>query len=246
MDVSDILYTPLDVPPCPDFDVAKLRQWIANLPTQETVAASGDQFRVQIVKEINTAKASLNSWYPWNTVWVKQDNIWLNGFEKEFPQVARYMYEAFGLTNDEIPIINLLPLKNDFAGIGFWHSDPDELGLRLYLENDCGSDTSVLFKPFVEKHYSRIELGQLPRDGKTDLLQQDVMHEVVTPPGRSATFINNLSAMHAVNTKTPGNPRIAVIIGVQRKYMTLNKINDLIIRSANKFKDQAVIWTPPK
>ena len=77
---------------------------------------------------------------------------WLNDFNKKFPELSRYMHEAFNLKEDELESILLLPMNNDITGYGFWHNDGDKAGYRMYLNNDVGS----LFLRKTKKPYEFI------------------------------------------------------------------------------------------
>ena len=57
-------------------------------------------------------------------------------------------------------------------------------------------------------------------------------------------FLNNVRSVHATNTITPNGTRIATIVTGKfgkRKEMQ-EKIESLVIRSAKKYKDYAVLW----
>ena len=191
MDITDILYTPLDIPPLPQFDISDIKAWIAKNQSQE-------------VSHEKDASQLLGNRYPWNIVYARQDTQWLNGFSQQFPELAKFFYEAFGLDENDLEVVCFLPLRTDFEGIGFWHADPDESGLRLYLENSDAENADLLIKPTTKKFNSRKELGVIPRTGICDKVQQDVMHTVVPVPGPQANFLNNINAVHAVNTANLG------------------------------------------
>lgn len=234
MDVTDILYTPLDLPPFPKFSTDELREWIVSCHSKQTVHNNLD------------ASKHLGFMYPWNVTYAKQDGKWLNEFNSQFPALSKFFHEAYGFEDADLDTVCILPLRQDFTGTGFWHSDQDPLGLRMYLENENVEGASLLIKPLSKKYKTRDELGILPRFGSSEKVQNDVVYEVKSPVGASSHFLNNMSCVHAVKSNDVNLRRIAVVVGIKRQYNTDSRINELILRSAEKFKDSAIFWTEPK
>ena len=234
MDITDILYTPLDIPPFPKFSTDALRDWIKQTHEKQSVHHELD------------ASRHLGSLYPWNVTYAKQDGRWLNDFEKLFPELSKFFSEAYGFEDSDLYTICILPLKQNFTGVGFWHSDQDPLGIRMYLENEDVDSASLLIKPLTKKYNSRMEVGLIPRFGESEKIQSDVTYEIKSPKGASSHFLNNMSCVHAVKSNKEDLRRIAVVIGIKKQYNTDQRLNDLILRSAYKFKDSVVMWTPPK
>jgi hypothetical protein len=61
-------------------------------------------------------------------------------------------------------------------------------------------------------------------------------------------YLNNVRAVHAVNTKTTGALRIAVIVGVDltKNNKLKDHINSLVVESAKKYSDYALYWDQTK
>lgn len=234
MDVTDILYTPLDIPPFPKFSTDALRDWIHQCYEKQSIHNNLD------------ASKHLGSLYPWNVTYAKQDGKWLNNFENLFPELSKFFSKAYGFEDIDLDTVCILPLKHDFTGVGFWHSDQDPLGIRMYLENEDVDGASLLIKPLTKKYSSRAELGLIPRFGNSEKIQNNLVYEVRSPKGVSSHFLNNMSCIHAVKSDKVDLRRIAVVVGIKRQYNTDEKINELILRSAKKFKEFAVFWTAPK
>jgi hypothetical protein len=59
-------------------------------------------------------------------------------------------------------------------------------------------------------------------------------------------FINNIRAVHAVYTAEPGKMRISfsVTVNVPIRLMP-RSLQEVIVRSAEKYSDHALLWTPP-
>lgn len=236
-EVLNILYTPLDIPETPEFDYAKLVAW-AKSSTDQQVAGRRD-----------ASKVTDPTNYPWNIVYAKLEGQWHKGFQQQFPQLAEYFSSAYGLDPAQIKNIVLLPVKDNFIGTGFWHSDPDESGLRMYLEND-EIDNFLLIRPTTVPYNQRPEGRIIAADGTAADVQTNVEHSVRLLKRNQGFFINNVRAVHAARTNNSKNKRIAVIISLLGRGSPLSSATDatkqLIIDSAKKYKDYSVYWTPPQ
>ena len=227
----DILYTPIDAPPVPKFEIDKFINWCKNNgPVQD------------IFNRKDASKQIDPKLYPWNIAYAKAAGRWQSDFCEQFPELADYFSQAFGLNEKDVLEIILLPVKSEFAGLGFWHSDPDENGLRMYLENQDTED-SLLIRPTKEPHTSRPNVV-VNRQGTSSHVQ-DKEYSAKIISNQQVFFLNNLRAIHAVKTNKPGALRIAVIIGGLGSMQTMKpELKDLIVRSAQKYSDAAIMWTP--
>ena len=227
----DILYTPLDVAPVPKFDVDKFLAWCKdNGPVQD------------ISNRKDASKQTNSNIYPWNIAYAKSGGKWHSDFCKQFPKLANYFNEAFELTDNDVSEIVLLPVKQGFSGLGFWHSDPDEHGLRFYLANEDTED-SLLIRPTKEPYTKRPSI--VVNKIEPSLHVQGIEHvaKIVSP--QQAFFLNNVRAIHAVKNNKPDALRIAVIIGGLGPIANMRKsLQELIVRSAEKYSDAAIFWTP--
>ena len=140
----------------------------------------------------------------------------------------------------------ILPIKKDYTGATYWHADPDEVGLRLYLENNETDNDFLLIKPTTERNGSRDELGHVPEDGITNKVQE-IIHSAKIPKSTRGFYINNVRAIHTVNVESPDLKRVAVLLitGKSAKNFPA-KAADLILKSAEEFSDYAIKWTEPK
>jgi hypothetical protein len=243
MNAIDILYTPLDTPEVPDTDIEKLLDWVRkHSPVQE----------VQNRRDASQ-NANLENGYPWSIIYPRLNSEWQFNFDQEFSELATFFYSAFGLKEEDVNKIIMLPLKSEFTGQGFWHSDPDEHGLRMYIENQEPEDF-LLIKPTIEPYGRRPDF-RLETNFQNAPLQDKTFSATLKSPTQ-AFFINNIRGVHAVNTSRPGIFRIAVIISVAEtaKYsmrptswnMGWSKdLNDFVVKSAEKFKEHAIYWPKP-
>lgn len=226
MNIFDILYTPLDLPEMPKIDLPKLRTWISDYKDRQEIDNRGD-----------FSKVLPNPDYPWDIIYARTKHGWYNDFDKLFPDFAEYSIQGFGLDPSDIHDIILLPIKHTFTGLGFYHSDLDEYGLRFYLENN-ETENFLYIKPTTKPYITRDQLlaGQQ---------FQDIEHAARLLKPNQAFFINNVRAVHAVNSTELSPTRIAVIVSVL-KPLAQHKLKELIINSAKKFSEHTILWTHPK
>lgn len=231
MNALDILYTPLDTPQVPETDIPKLLNWIKeNSPSQNFLD------RKDSSRDPNVPKSN----YPWNIIYPKRNNIWQYNFDTTFPVLAKFFSAAYGLENDDVSTVVLLPVKPEFAGTGFWHSDPDQHGLRMYIENQ-ETENFLLMRPTVEPYNTRPQFGVDQIFTNTPLQNKTISATLLA--NNQTFYINNTRAVHAVNTANPGVVRIAVIVICIDTPKVTAHVNDLILKSAEKFKEHAVLWS---
>jgi len=185
--------------------------------------------------------------YPWNLtvayfkLFDEKEPGWLGNFDQEFPELSKYIYESFNLSIDDVGLIIFLPIKQGHTGLGFWHNDPEWYGLRHYFAFDNPDKNKLLMKR-TKIDYDERPNFTLPID-ENEYLQDETIECKILSPTQSF-FLNNLRSVHATNTIEPDGSRIAVIITGKfgkRKEMQ-EKIESLVIRSAEKYKDYAVLW----
>lgn len=107
MDPLDILYTPLDTEPIPNFDMSKLIDWISK--NQQQVVATRKDASLITPREL----------YPWDITYPMTYNIWRGNFNILFPELAKFFYTAYNLEEKDLVTIVLLPIRSDFVGTGF-------------------------------------------------------------------------------------------------------------------------------
>ena len=231
--INEILYTPIDSEPVPNYDLNKLLDWVKNHQAQELA-----------VRRDSSKHETLANVYPWDIVYPKHNGKWKFDFKEEFPEIANYFSSAFKLNEKDINSVVLLPIKNNFTGTGFWHNDPDPYGLRIYLENEEPGEF-LLIKPTVEPYNEHRSFGPGSVDPVIPNIKlQNVIHSAKLKNSRQVFYLNTTRAVHAVQVPQLGKLRIAVIVTVFGNADINNHLNNLICTSADKFSEHALYWHP--
>lgn len=233
MNALDILYTPLDTPSVPKTDITKLLAWIESYRKTQVHPNRLDASKI----------TEVSSTYPWNLVYPRINNNWCHDFTTEFPELTDFFSSAYKIRESEINNIVLLPVRSDFAGLGFWHSDPDTAGLRCYIENQEEDNNFLLIRPTITPYDSRPNFGILDSTFSETPLQNITLSAKLREPNQTF-YLNNVRAVHAVNTPTVGALRIAVIIAADITKVR-DHINNLVVESAKKYSDYALYWKQP-
>ena len=233
MTTNDICYTPLDVSNAPDYSIDDVKTWITE--NTETLQQCVDD----LCKRGLSGQKDVDK-YPWQLVFAYWNEYggWLNDFDKKFPELSKYMHEAFNLKEDELESILLLPMNNNVTGYGVWHNDGDRAGYRMYLNNDVGS----LFlrktkKPYDNNHWVKIKECD---DTWNDSELERTEHECKLLSSNQCFYLNNFRSAHAtyVEEQPKDLPRIAVIINPKE----VPTDDSLVINSAKKYKDYAIMY----
>jgi hypothetical protein len=231
MEVSNILYTPLDVPPPPDIDTEKFLAWVRKVYPQSVKTSASK----------STAETRMPDNYPWDLVFGAYNGEWRDNFNIEFPELTNYCLDAFGITTRELLTVVFLPIRQSVTGLAFWHNDTDETGFRFYLTNEHSDKNPLLLRKIVNPltHITKITP---PIPDNHPALQKEV-YTCNFPSSRHAFYINNIKAVHSPMVTVPAN-RIAGFITVKPHYLTHVRESSeaLLIRSAEKFKDYAIHW----
>jgi hypothetical protein len=227
--ILDILYTPLDIPTPPEYDKQLLKEW-CQLNQNQTIENRGDGKRI-----------TPEDIYPWNIVYARRHNQWLDNFNGKFPELSKYFYESFGICENNLGSIVLLPVKPHYVTKHYWHADPDDIGLRLYLENDHEHKDFLLIKPTAIPYNTRKDLGPIPESGITPKVQ-NVIHSARMLRSDQAFYINNVRAIHTVDVSHVNSSRLAVLIFTNNNIIP-DKTKKLILESAKKFSELAIIWS---
>jgi hypothetical protein len=222
----DILYTPLDTSEPPDINHAAFMAWAESTKLQR---ADKD--------------GSHRPGYPWKIAYGRIDCDWKFDFNNLFPEITSYVLDTFQLLERQVDTICFLPVRNDFIGTGFWHTDRDHLGLRFYLENDT-PENAMLMRPLTEPFNTRQDF-QYPDDGIAPFIQP-IEYELSMPKLRQTFFINTARSVHAVKVTKLNSVRIATLVTVKgANLLRMPKyIRNLIVDSAAKHPE-ALLWTPP-
>ena len=229
MQPIDICYTPLDIPKRPDIDIAKFLSWAQSVYPQSCKSKS------------DNAEDVIGKDYPWDLVWGAWDGIWQNNFDKEFPELSVYCYEAFKIHRHELSGAIFLPVRSSVKGVSFWHNDVDPTGFRFYLECENYNDNPLLLRK-TKLPYHKQEGITVPLTGEDRRLQEEIFNCKMTDP-HMAYYLNNFRAVHAPAINVSGI-RIAAFITVKKMFTETvqNRTNDLIVSSALKYKDHAILW----
>lgn len=229
MEPIDICYTPLDIPKRPDIDLLKFNNWVKEVYPQPCK------------KKAIHAEKDLTIDYTWDLAFGLFDGQWQNDFDKEFPELASYCYEGFGVHRHEIGTIVFLPVRETVSGTAFWHNDIDSTGFRFYLECEHHEENPLLLRKTVIP-YTTMSAIVIPLNGDDDRVQKEVHNCKMTDPHMSF-YLNNYRAVHAPTVNVPGM-RIAGFITIDPRYSAdvRARSREMIIASANKFKDYAILW----
>lgn len=240
MDILDILYTPLDLPGPPAVDTRALINWIHEHKKDL------EPFKKYAYDNNISAEKNPKIRWPWDMGlvylnWNQDINPgWICNFDSAFPELSTYMYSVFDIPLEELGSIVILPTKSNHTGMGFWHQDPGEVGLRLYLEFEhIGQNKLLMQKTKVPYDFQQpFELPVNP-----ELLQDEII-ECKTLTNRYAWYINNTRAFHGTWTEVENSTRIAVIVSGnwQTGHQIIERLKTKIIDSALKYKDYAVLW----
>jgi hypothetical protein len=237
MEAVDICYTPLDVPEPPEYSVGDVKQWIVN--STEKLQPYIDELCSR-----DMAAQEIGFKYPWKLVFAFWDEYggWMNGFDKEFPELSKYLHNAFNIKEEELNSIIILPMNNKIKGYGFWHNDGDRGGYRMYLHYDnMNTDTLLLRKTKTPYNYFTHRQIRQTEDNWDDSILQKEEYECKLIRPNQCFYLNNYRSAHATFVKEEPKdiPRIAVIINPK----TIPTDDSLIVNSAKKFKEHAILWS---
>ena len=229
MEPIDICYTPLDIPTRPDIDIQKFLSWAQRVYPQSCKEGSPN------------AEDLLQGDYPWDLVWGAVNGKWIDNFDKEFPELATYCYEAFSIRPYELGGAIFLPVRSSVKGVSFWHNDVDPTGFRFYLECEHHKENPLLLRKTILPYTERVVIS-LPLNSNDDRLQDEVYTCTMTDP-HMAYYLNNIRAVHAPTIYVPGI-RIAGFITVKPQFQKAvqKRTRDMIVASATKFKEHAILW----
>jgi len=233
------LYTPLDCPPLPNVDIEELKNWI----TEYNIKLKEIRTFMNQGSKLGEAVATNYPWAPVNP-FNRMFEGWQGKFDEKFPELSNYFASAFGLTHDDINNLLVLPVKDQYVG-RFWHQDPDEYGLRLYLEYE-DTPNPLLLKKTKEAYTEQAAISPRyfsPGSVVPDInqfLQDEIYTCKHTPTG--CFYINNVRAAHTIDVIEPGKKRIAVIIYHNKSQPVLDKINALVERSLEKYSEYAITY----
>lgn len=240
MNFDNILYTPLDVPLMPNFDIDHLYKWLDDSHIIQ------EKWRRKISK-FTSENAGFIVKYPWN-ISIAYFNMtgkgpgWLNGFEEQFPQISDYISTCFGIPIENFGSIVMLPMRADTEGPGFYHQDHDWYGLRMYLEFEDYNINSLLIRR-TKIPYDKQTMIETPID--ESLLQSEELTAKILH-NKQCWYINNVRACHSTFVKVPGKRRVAVLLTSRftNHDLVFPTIKSLVEKSVKKYPDYVIEWKP--
>ncbi len=232
------LYTPLDCPPRPEYDVDALKAWISEYHVKLTKIRTFMRQGSGIGNVTDTIWTAVNPYY-------KLFEGWQGSFDKKFPELSSYLTGAFGLAEENISNVLVLPVSSEYTGT-FWRQDPDVFGLRIVLDLDETSSTKLLLKKTKEAYTEQpaISARFFPAGDAPDIQQflQEETYECKLASPAQCYYVNNIRASHATQVTEAGKSHITVIVYHDRSKPVLDKINALVERSLEKYKDYAITY----
>jgi hypothetical protein len=232
------LYTPLDCPPRPEYDVTALKSWI-------------DEYYVKL-KEIRTfMKQGSGIGNTTETIWTPVNPFhkffegWQGRFNERFPELSSYFLSAFDLNESDIKTMLILPINPQYVGT-FWRQDPDEFGLRMFLNVEENTSTKLLLKKTKEAYDEQPAISaRFFPDGNAPDIQQFLQPEVYECELASTSqcyYVNNVRASHATQVTEAGKSFITIMVFPEKSPAVLNKINSLVERSLEKYSKYAITY----
>jgi len=233
MNTLDILYTPLDLPLCPDIDLDKFLSWMDKVYPQNQ--------KSDAAKNKTTSENVYNDDYPWDLTFGAYNGEWADGFETQFSELANYCLSAFNITKEELRSIIFLPVREKVQGVAFWHRDLDINGFRFYLVNDRYTENPLLLRKTTEPYTSLPDL-KTPLDDYDPRLQTEIYTCKLAGPTQPY-YVNNFRAVHSPCINVPAK-RIAVFIAIKPEHAenVRCRSEELLLRSVNKYKDMAILY----
>lgn len=247
-DMFDVLYTPLDCPTPPTIDIDKLKAWQSDVYMKHANWRVGDKHT-----QLNMYYQGKVEDYPWDltTCYFNKSGQgpgWIGGFDQQFPELVQYIKDAFNVPLEEFGFILVLPVREHHKGRGFWHRDPDTCGLRMYINHTDHERNFLTVRRTVTRDKYPRPLSYdftMPLNGFQD---EDLTCKVLH--ANQCFYLNNIRAIHSTFVESPGENRVTLLFGNKNDEESRRRINDmtrdLIVRSAEKYKDYAVLWEPPK
>lgn len=227
-ELKDLLFCPLDLPTPPEIDYGDFCDW-------------REEQREFNEKHNFTARlADGKSNYPWQVAWAlwwntwDKPNPWIADFDKRFPELVEY-FKLYPFKNAKS--ISFLDQKE--SRDVYLHTDPDaRWGMRFYLFNGLGEKLY-----FVRAKHQLNERLTTMKDGVyRDLWEESQKEKLYAsfPQERCAWMLNSYRAFHGIehNPKPLGNRVATVLIGDY----DYPRLFELLNRSADKYKEQAIWW----
>jgi len=249
MDIQKILYTPLDIPPPPAYDQNDLIAWLDETDTKhndwlyENDLVHGEKklYGDSAVRLIPAYQA--HDFDP-----AVSGSGWVNNFDKRFPELSCYLYQAYNIPIEELGALNFILLGKAHQGKSILHFDPDSVGMRIHLYvQDPEVDRLYLFKTkeLYEFKMEKVEhIAQPLTENTFQEYYQPTPHRCHMLGHTQGFFLNNWNSAHVTYNEIAGHTRLTVGVfsKTTNRELVHNLTKDLIVRSAEKYKDHAILW----
>jgi hypothetical protein len=240
MNRNDILFTPLITPDFPDtFSIDKLEKWFSAVYPQPVLKKHHPGTKAEVkLKELGKV-------YPFNACVAKyMEHGWLNNFNIEFKDFVLFLEEAYGIKEKDIDILVFLPISDEVEGLGFFHSDLDEAGLRMYIVNEDPESNPLYIIPTKEPYETRPYHAFSAVLDENDPCLQNKKYIARFPKDIKGWYINNIRAVHSPFITKPAK-RIAMQLLNFSKDEEFKQITQKLLEdSVEKYKDYVIRWTP--
>ena len=266
MNLQNILYTPISTSPYPnDFNVDDLRDWAASVYPQwekkPLLIPKEDGTMIDLKKPhyVNPMQNHYGERYAWDVTRGANNGKFLDGFKERFPSLVNWLMQTFDFEEDDLQGILLISMRPNPVKEQ-WHEDHDLFGYRFYLDLPDGDDNPLILQPLKQKFEDKTSLYRhllkkmdIDKDLEKyeyseyfrNLIAQDKIIKAPYPPGLSAYYLNNCSALHTVQWNKPHPKRLTGFVELkERKPGLKEKHIELIKRSVEKYKPYIVEWSP--
>ena len=155
------------------------------------------------------------------------------------------MTRAFDLKESDLKNILILPINQNYTGT-FWRQDRDEFGLRITIQVDQDSPTKMILRKTKEAYTEQpaISARFFPEGNAPDIQQflQPAVFECRPASPLQCYYVNNVRASHATEVIKAGHTHITAIVFPEKTPAIVEKINALVERSLEKYRDYVITY----
>lgn len=220
---SDLIYTRLDLPQLPQTDIQALLLWMK------------DERRKVIDDQGTHQRHMPHQRYPWRAVTVCLDNRWEQSFVAQFPELYSYVGNFPAGAWRKVALLTQLPGEDVFL-----HTDPDfGIGWRIYLSH---GGPRLYFQKFKHRLSERPGTWQTGGPDAIQALCQPERH-YVNDVGSYPWALTSVRAAHGVEPlASERRPRITMLLFPDAGTVNHKSHQELLLRSAEIYKDSAIWW----
>jgi len=160
--------------------------------------------------------------FSWKVSYIKENNKWRNNFNVEFPALAEYVSSAFGL-------------------------QPSDIVTGIFAYTKFIKPTTLPYNNFPTDRLKERE-SEISLMDSSFQIQTDVIHSAKLLKPTQCFYLNSVRGVHAIKTNKKGCTRILLALTLDLNISAQNlpqQLKKLIVDSAQKYKDYAIMWTPP-